>query len=296
MRSTCSVSISNVITTRSGGSKSPPRLENLVSRTTHCMSGVGNKVAKLLVISILSSKVMYGQRFYRLSKKHLNKIDLLLNNARRTITGLPKHTKMDTICKCAPPANWKDRLEKQLWMHQAHLEHTRRGRAIAKLTGMNINHLSLPSHLTYVPPDRRCPHYKETTSPKLHYLIWACRTHDVHRLRAWEDLDSSVEVLPGSTAKTSPEPSSLGQVTSVLQKENQNAKVRAQLFKGQAIPALACDWKYPAFLCNKHSLHTYIHTYIHLVAGFIELSFVFIATQVEVFPSHAHAESQDTSF
>lgn len=71
----------------------------LIRRIAHRLRGAEVAVARTLTQALLISKVMYGIRFYHLDKTAINKIEKLLNDARRCIAGLPQNTKLEELRK-----------------------------------------------------------------------------------------------------------------------------------------------------------------------------------------------------
>ncbi|KAM7303708.1 hypothetical protein ISCGN_013649 [Ixodes scapularis] len=115
---------------------------HLVRRISHRLGGAGERIAKILVTSVLASKVAYAARFYSLKRVHFDKIATLYNEARRTILGLPRHTRTSELRKCLHLVDLRETLEQQLDIHMARLEHTLQGRAVARFIGVAVTNIN----------------------------------------------------------------------------------------------------------------------------------------------------------
>ncbi|KAM7289872.1 hypothetical protein ISCGN_030000 [Ixodes scapularis] len=115
---------------------------HLVRRISHRLGGAGERIAKILVTSVLASKVAYAARFYSLKRVHFDKIATLYNEARRTILGLPRHTRTSELRKCLHLVDLRETLEQQLDIHMARLEHTLHGRAVARFIGVAVTNIN----------------------------------------------------------------------------------------------------------------------------------------------------------
>ncbi|KAG0435362.1 hypothetical protein HPB47_018533 [Ixodes persulcatus] len=111
---------------------------NLVRRISTKMGGAGEKTAKKLVTAVLVSKIAYAARFYRLTKTHLSRFKSMLNGARKTILGLPRHTSAEEVNKCIFLPELTDLMNQQKEAQLSRLQHTTEGRKIAKYKGIEI--------------------------------------------------------------------------------------------------------------------------------------------------------------
>ncbi|KAG0415007.1 hypothetical protein HPB47_007812 [Ixodes persulcatus] len=102
------------------------------------MGGAGEKTAKKLAMSVLVSKITYAAGFYPLTRRHHNRLKTLLNEARRTILGLPKHTRREELAKCIFIPDIADLIQQQKDAQASRLQHTNEGRMIAKFMGVQI--------------------------------------------------------------------------------------------------------------------------------------------------------------
>lgn len=110
----------------------------MVKRISPKMGGAGEKTAKKLVMSVLVSKITYAAGFYPLTRRHHNRLKTLLNEARRTILGLPKHTRREELAKCIFIPDIADLIQQQKDAQASRLQHTNEGRMIAKFMGVQI--------------------------------------------------------------------------------------------------------------------------------------------------------------
>lgn len=112
---------------------------NLVRRISTKMGGAGEKTAKKLVTAVLVSKIAYAARFYRLTKTNLSRFKSMLNGARKTILGLPRHTSAEEVSKCIFLPELTDLMNQQKEAQLSRLQHTTEGRKIAKYMGIEIH-------------------------------------------------------------------------------------------------------------------------------------------------------------
>ncbi|KAG0423375.1 hypothetical protein HPB47_000850 [Ixodes persulcatus] len=73
---------------------------------------------------------------------HFDKIATMYNEARRTILGLPRHTRTSELRKCLHLVDLRETLEQQLDIHMARLEHTLQGRAVARFIGVAVTSIN----------------------------------------------------------------------------------------------------------------------------------------------------------
>ncbi|XP_029826911.3 uncharacterized protein LOC115312129 [Ixodes scapularis] len=122
----------------------------LVRRIAQKTGGASEEVAKTLIRAVLASKVLYGANYYKLNKSHWRAIERWQNDARRTIAGLPRHTKLEELHRCVPLPKLQDLAKDQHELHLVSLQHTRQGRAILRLLRQDVS--TLPKLGRPIPP------------------------------------------------------------------------------------------------------------------------------------------------
>lgn len=108
------------------------RLRRIVAR----MGGAEEKVAKRLIMATLVSKITYSARFYRLRAKDDKQLCRLINDARKTVSGVPTHANEQELRKCVFLPDIKDLLKHQEEAHKTRLHYTKEGRSIARYPGV----------------------------------------------------------------------------------------------------------------------------------------------------------------
>ncbi|XP_042148480.1 uncharacterized protein LOC121837099 [Ixodes scapularis] len=122
----------------------------LVRRIAQKTGGASEEVAKTLIRAVLASKVLYGANYYKLNKSHWRAIERWQNDARRTIAGLPRHTKLEELHRCVPLPKLQDLAKDQHELHLVSLQQTRQGRAILRLLRQDVS--TLPKLGRPIPP------------------------------------------------------------------------------------------------------------------------------------------------
>lgn len=84
------------------------------------------------VDAVLFSKVTYAASFCTLNKMHFKRLGGQLNQAKRTILGLPRHTKLEELRESVFLPEFEEVLRLQREVHNARLQHTAEGRATEK--------------------------------------------------------------------------------------------------------------------------------------------------------------------
>ncbi|KAG0417663.1 hypothetical protein HPB47_005426 [Ixodes persulcatus] len=111
--------------------------------------GAGEGIARTIVQAALIPKVMYGCRFYRLTLHHWARLEALMNDARRCISGLPRQTRLEELHKCVPFPSLKELASTKEQAQRVKMQHTKQGREIAKLLGWKLeNNAPIPDQLT----------------------------------------------------------------------------------------------------------------------------------------------------
>ncbi|KAG0413802.1 hypothetical protein HPB47_009061 [Ixodes persulcatus] len=105
----------------------------IVRRLATRVGGLGERLARTVVQAALVSKISYGLRFYKLNATQRAELEILMNDARRCISGLPKCTRLELLHEAVPMLSLEELERHQEWMYAAKLTHTRQGRAIAEL-------------------------------------------------------------------------------------------------------------------------------------------------------------------
>ncbi|XP_040066214.3 uncharacterized protein LOC115316881 [Ixodes scapularis] len=136
---------------------------SIVRRLATRVGGLGERLARTVVQAALVSKISYGLRFYKLNTNQRAKLETLMNDARRCISGLPKCTRLELLHEAVPMLSLEEIQRHQEWMYAAKLTHTRQGRAIAELMP---SWSSLCATTTPPPiPDPIPPWQKTTVTP-----------------------------------------------------------------------------------------------------------------------------------
>lgn len=98
-------------------------------------------MARTLTQTVLISKIMYGLRFYKIDKKNMEKLESLLNDARRCIAGLPRNVKIEELHKCVPFPSFEELRATQEEMHKIKMLNTKEGRRIMDLLNQDTSNL-----------------------------------------------------------------------------------------------------------------------------------------------------------
>ncbi|KAG0410469.1 hypothetical protein HPB47_012392 [Ixodes persulcatus] len=111
---------------------------SIIRRVASKLGGIGERIARTIVQAALISKVLYGLRFYRLQKKHMAKLETLLNEARRCISGLPRNTKLEKLHECVAFPSFAEMAEQQEEIQILKLKHTKQGETTKMKEGSRI--------------------------------------------------------------------------------------------------------------------------------------------------------------
>ncbi|XP_042142358.1 uncharacterized protein LOC121833283 [Ixodes scapularis] len=106
---------------------------SIVRRLATRAGGLGERLAKTVVQAALISKISYGLRFYKFNTAQRAKLETLINDARRCISGLPKCTRLDLLHEAVPMLSLEEIERNQERTYGAKLAHTRQGRALSEL-------------------------------------------------------------------------------------------------------------------------------------------------------------------
>lgn len=106
---------------------------SIIRRLATRAGGLGERLARTMVQAALVSKVSYGLRFYRLNVAQRAKLETLMNDARRCISGLPRCTRLNLLHEAVPMLSLEEIERNQERTYGAKLSHTRQGRALAEL-------------------------------------------------------------------------------------------------------------------------------------------------------------------
>ncbi|XP_040068051.1 uncharacterized protein LOC120841262 [Ixodes scapularis] len=121
---------------------------SIIRRIANKHGGDGEGIARTIVQAALIPKVMYGGRFYRLTLNHWARLETLMNDARRCISGLPRQTRLEELHKCVPFPSLKELASTQEQAQRVKMQHTKQGREIAKLLGWKLeNNTPIPDQL-----------------------------------------------------------------------------------------------------------------------------------------------------
>ncbi|XP_029836923.2 uncharacterized protein LOC115320851 [Ixodes scapularis] len=137
---------------------------SLIRRIANRLRGAGEKVARTLTQTVLISKIMYGLRFYKIDKKNMEKLESLLNDARRCIAGLPRNVKIEELHKCVPFPSFEELRAIQEEMHKIKMLNTKEGRRIMNL--LNQDTSKLDEFPEQMPPWERIMVVPGTPIPK----------------------------------------------------------------------------------------------------------------------------------
>ncbi|KAL3183415.1 hypothetical protein MRX96_000373 [Rhipicephalus microplus] len=102
------------------------------------------------VQAFLVSRIMYGLPYHPVNRTQIIKLDRLLNEARRMVTGLPRYTRLDALKSCSKLNNLTELIDMHIHTQETRLRATNAGRYTLMLLGYDIN--TLPMLPNKTPP------------------------------------------------------------------------------------------------------------------------------------------------
>ncbi|KAL3203689.1 hypothetical protein MRX96_041776 [Rhipicephalus microplus] len=102
------------------------------------------------VQAFLVSRIMYGLPYHPVNRTQIIKLDRLLNEAKRMVTGLPRYTRLDALKSCSKLNNLTELIDMHIHTQETRLRATNAGRYTLMLLGYDIN--TLPMLPNKTPP------------------------------------------------------------------------------------------------------------------------------------------------
>ncbi|KAH8039613.1 hypothetical protein HPB51_007813 [Rhipicephalus microplus] len=93
---------------------------------------------------------MYGLPYHPVNRTQIIKLDRLLNEAKRMVTGLPRYTRLDALKSCSKLNNLTELVDMHIHTQETRLRATNAGRYTLMLLGYDIN--TLPMLPNKTPP------------------------------------------------------------------------------------------------------------------------------------------------
>ncbi|KAH8029396.1 hypothetical protein HPB51_000181 [Rhipicephalus microplus] len=130
--------------------KTSKQILHALRRISNRTRGVNEREMRQFVQAFLVSRIMYGLPYHPVNRTQIIKLDRLLNEARRMVTGLPRYTRLDALKSCSKLNNLTELIDMHIHTQETRLRATNAGRYTLMLLGYDIN--TLPMLPNKTPP------------------------------------------------------------------------------------------------------------------------------------------------
>nr|XP_037270616.1 LOW QUALITY PROTEIN: uncharacterized protein LOC119162261 [Rhipicephalus microplus] len=130
--------------------KTSKQILHALRRISNRTRGVNEREMRQFVQAFLVSRIMYGLPYHPVNRTQIIKLDRLLNEAKRMVTGLPRYTRLDALKSCSKLNNLTELIDMHIHTQETRLRATNAGRYTLMLLGYDIN--TLPMLPNKTPP------------------------------------------------------------------------------------------------------------------------------------------------
>nr|XP_037270093.1 uncharacterized protein LOC119161630 [Rhipicephalus microplus] len=130
--------------------KTSKQILHALRRISNRTRGVNEREMRQFVQAFLVSRIMYRLPYHPVNRTQIIKLDRLLNEAKRMVTGLPRYTRLDALKSCSKLNNLTELIDMHIHTQETRLRATNAGRYTLMLLGYDIN--TLPMLPNKTPP------------------------------------------------------------------------------------------------------------------------------------------------
>ncbi|XP_077564421.1 uncharacterized protein LOC144179871 [Haemaphysalis longicornis] len=127
---------------------------HMINRVSRSKYGLKEHEGRKVVEALLISRIMYGLPYYYLTKTQHTKLEVILRNATRIITGTPRFTQNDLLYATGALNTLSEKIDTHHLAQTQRLQTSPQGRLILLDLGHNISQLQ---HIPPEPPPWSCP-------------------------------------------------------------------------------------------------------------------------------------------